>query len=393
MRFAFGMLLLYMGCSSLCGAPKPTPQEDDPVDRDAAPHALEGKPRCDAQAKIALPGAMELGRARTTGSRVIIGARRGNRAGYVDVDGVTARFTEVSDVAGDSPPPLPLIDLVSGGDKKIFLVGYEGAGKSRHLVARDTSAPVKPLGELAPEPPDESLAFDAALRLDGSIVVAWDAPSDDGSAVMASVIRGGKASEPARLSPKEVDADTPRVLALGPTILAMWIAHRPLPKSDAAAAPEGAGQDLDKTWIEMLGFDDGFHPTSPLRHVTPDTGRVTTFDLVNEAPSVPPSIDVVARDGIEMHAGEGGTAIVVHVSGPEPAAPVVLADHVGRGVPLFARGMALFDGPDGRGRAVFAETATPEPALDGARPLAALPQGDFLVASEDGAELRVVRCR
>ena len=389
MRFAFGMLLLYTGCSSFCGAPKPTPQEEDPIDRDAAPHALEGKPRCDSQAKIALPGAMELGRARMTGSRVIIGARRAHRAGYVDVDGVTARFTEVSDVTGDSPPPLPLV----AGEKKIILVGYEGAGKTRHLVVRDSSDPSKPLGELPPEPPDESLAFDAALRLDGSVVVAWDAPSDDGSAVMASVIRAGKAGEPARLSPKEVDADTPRVLALGPTILAMWIAHRALPKTDAAAAPEGAGQDLDKTWIEMLGFDDTFHPTSPLRHVTPDTGRVTTFDLVNEAPSVPPSIDVVARDGLEMHAGEGGTALVVHVSGPEPGAPVVLADHVGRGVPLFAKGMALFDGPDGRGRAVFAETATPEPALDGARPLAALPQGDFLVASEDGAELRVVRCR
>jgi len=378
-----------LSCSGMCGAPKPTPQEDDPLDRDAAPHALEGKPRCDAQAKIALPGAMELGRARQTGSRVIIGARRGNRAGYVDVDGVTARFTEVSDVTGDSPPPLPLV----AGEKKIILVGYEGAGKTRHLVVRDSSDPSKPLGELPPEPPDESLAFDAALRLDGSVVVAWDAPSDDGSAVMASVVRAGKAGEPARLSPKEVDADTPRVLALGPTILAMWIAHRALPKTDAAAAPEGAGQDLDKTWIEMVGFDDTFHPTSPLRHVTPDTGRVTTFDVVNEAPSVPPSIDVVARDGIELHAGEGGTAFVVHVSGPEPGAPVVLADHVGRGVPLFAKGMALFDGPDGRGRAVFAETATPEPALDGARPLAALPQGDFLVASEDGAELRVVRCR
>ena len=380
---------LTLSCSGMCGAPKPTPQEEDPLDRDAAPHALEGKPRCDSQAKIALPGAMELGRARTTGARVIIGARRGNRAGYVDVDGVTARFTEVNDVTGDVPPPLPLV----AGEKKIILVGYEGAGKARHLVARDASEPAKPLGELPPEPPDESLAFDAALRLDGSVVVVWDAPSDDGSAVMASVIRAGKAGELARLSPKDVDADTPRVLALGPTILAMWIAHRALPKSDAAAAPEGPGQDLDKTWVEMLGFDDSFHPTSPLRHVTSDTGRITTFDVVNEAPSVPPSIDVIARDGIELHAGEGGTAFVVHVSGPEPGAPVVLADHVGRGVPLFAKGMALFDGPDGRGRAVFADTATPEPALDGARPLAALPQGDFLVAAEDGAELRVVRCR
>ena len=33
----------------------------------------------------------------------------------------------------------------------------------------------------------------------------------------------------------------------------------------------------------MTGFDDALHATSPLRHVTPDTGRVTTFDLVGKA--------------------------------------------------------------------------------------------------------------
>jgi hypothetical protein len=387
MRATLLLLATCTACSSMCGAPKPTPQqEDDLVDRDAAPRAEEAKSRCDVHGKVALPGALELGRARVTGSRVIVGARRGGRAGVLDTDGVTARFTEVADAIGDVPPPVP---IVSG--EKSFTVEYEG--KTRHLVVRDVASPATPLAELPPDPQDESLAYDAAMRLDGSIVVAWDAPAEEGSAIWASIVRGGKASEPTRLSPKDVDGDTPRVLALGPTILSMWIAHRALPKTDAAAAPEGAGQDLDHAWIEMLAFDDALHATSPLRHVTLDTGRVSSFDLVNAAPSVPPSIDVVARDAQELHAGQGGTALLVHVSGPEPAAPIVLADHVGRGVPLYLDGMALFDGPDGRGHAVISGTSSPEPALDGARPLAASPQGDILVAAENGAELRSVRCR
>ncbi len=385
MKRAFLSIALCTACSGMCGAPKPTPEEDL-VDRDAAPRADEAKSRCDAQGKVALPGALELGRARVTGARVIVGARRGNRAGVLDTDGVTARFTEVADAIGDVPPPIPVI-----AGEKIFTVGYEG--KTRHLVVRDVASPDAPLAELPPDPQDESLAYDAAMRLDGSIVVAWDAPADEGSAIWASIIRNGKAGEPARLSPKDVDGDTPRVVALGPTILSMWIAHRALPKSDAAAAPEGAGQDLDHAWLEMLAFDDGLHATSPLRHVTLDTGRVSSFDLLNVAATVPPSIDVIARDAQELHAGQGGSALLVHVSGPDPAAPIVLADHVGRGVPLYLDGMALFDGPDGRGRAVISQTSSPEPALDGARPLAALAQGDILVAAENGAELRVVRCR
>ena len=110
-RTGLVLFALCSACSGTCGAPKPTP-EDDPVDRDAAPHALEAKPRCDSQAKIALPGALELGRARVTGSRVIVGARRGNRAGVLDTDGVTARFTEVADATGDMPPPLALVSGV-----------------------------------------------------------------------------------------------------------------------------------------------------------------------------------------------------------------------------------------------------------------------------------------
>ncbi len=388
-------LLLLLCCAhcSWCAAPKPTP-EDDPTDRDAAPHAEEARSRCHDQSKIALPvtsqAGFELGRVATTPSRVMIGARRGSRAGVVDTDGLTVHFTEVGDSIGDVPPPLP---LVSG--ERTLTVGYEGGASKteRRLVLRDVASPASPVAQLPPDPHDESLAYDAVMFGD-AIAVAWDAPEEDGSAIYASVVRNGKVGDAVRLSPEGVDADGPRLVALGPTLIATWIAHHALPKSDAAAALEGAGQDLDRTWVELLAFDATLHVTSPLRHLTPDTGRIAMFDTINEG-GMPPAITVVARDALELQAGQGGSVLLVRVHGPEVDPPAVLAERVGRGTPLYmtVTQTLLFDDPSDRGHMLARGTLSPEPALDSARPLAALPSGDVLVASEGGSELHVVRCQ
>ncbi len=349
MKSKLGLLLLLSTTQcSWCAAPKPLP-DDDLADPDAAPAALEGKPRCESHGKIALPGALEIGRAERAGSRVIAGARRGDRVGLLEIDGLTARFVETGAASGDAPPPLPvLLDAT-----KQAALAYEGNGAKRHLVLRDAGSAHDAIVSLDPEPPDESLAYDAAVRSDGSIAIAWDAPADSGpaqgagpSAVFATVVRGGKAGPVVRISPADVDADTPRLVALGPTILAFWIAHRALPKTDAAALPEGPGQDLDHAWVEMLAVGDDLQPTAPLRHLTPDTGRVTFFGV--EPRGADPSarsagpgmtVDVVARDGIELQAGQGGTALLVHVAGPDVPVPIVVADHVGRGLPLVVAGI------------------------------------------------------
>jgi hypothetical protein len=368
---------------SWCAAPKPT-ADDEPKDRDAAPAALEGKPRCESVSKIALPGPLEIGRAAPIGSRVVAGARRGDRDGLLEVDGLTARFVETSSATGDLPPPLPIVT----GDSKALALAYEG--HPRHLVLRDPSSPATPIVELPPEAADESLAYDAVARSDGSIAIAWDAASDEGEAIFATVVRNGKAGAAVRLSPKDVDADTPRLVALGPTILAFWIAHRALPPSDAAPQAEGPGQDLDHAWMEMLAFDDALEPTAPLRHLTPDAGRITFFSV---EPRGGASLDLIARDGIELQPGQGGTALVLHISGPDLPAPTVLADHVGRGVPFVAGDFALFDDATDRGRASADGALSPEPTLDAARALAALPDGEVLVAPVAGTELSVLRCR
>jgi hypothetical protein len=362
------------------------------MDRDGAPPAEEAHPRCDVQSKVTLPGTFELGRVSTSTSRVFIGARRAGRTGVLDTDGLTARFTEVADAVGDVPPAIPVVD-----GERVLTVEYEGT--PRHLVVRDVASPAKPIAELPREPPDESLAYDAVIVQGGvqagGIVVAWDAPADEGSAVYASVVQGNVVGEPVRLSPKDVDADTPRVVAMGPTLVAAWLAHRPIAKPDASttqAQPlEAPGQDLDHTWVEVLAFgqDSSLHPISPLRHLTPDGGRVTTFDL--KAALTPPSVTVVARDALELQAGQGGTALLVRVHGLDVDPPIVLAEHVGRGLPLVTSGV-LYDDPSGRGHMVASGQTSPEPSLDGARPLAVLQGQNVLVAPEGASELRVVRC-
>ncbi len=377
----FAILALCTGCASWCGAPKPS-GEDDPVDRDAAPHAAEAKSRCSETSSIALPGALELGRAIHIGTRVVVGARRANRAGLLEIDELTARFTELGDAFGDVPPPLP---IASFGSEKATAVAYEGT--KRHLVIRDSAASA--IAELPPDPIDESLAFDAAVLPTGGVVVVWDAPTSNGSAIWASTVLAGKVEPAVRLTPEDVDGDTPRVVAIGPTIILFWLAHRGLPKSDAGIEPEGAGQDLDHAWVEMLAFDGMLHPTSPLRHITPDSGRVSSFDVTPRGGN---EMDVVARDAFELHAGQGGTALLVRIRGPELPAPVVLAEHVGRGVPLLANEWLVFDDTQNRGRAAFGSIQSPEPVLDAARALSALANGDLLVAGEHENALHVVRC-
>ncbi len=382
---------LFIGCvhCSWCAAPKSSP-EDDPMDRDAAPHADEAHSRCHEQSKMALPAMFELGRVSVTPSRVMIGARRGSRAGVLDTDGLTVHFTEVADAYGDLPPPM---SLQTPGGERTVTVGYEGMpshGIARHLTLRDLAMPASPIAELPPDPVDDSLAYDAVMLGAGQIVIAWDGPADDGSAVFASIVTGGAVGQAVRLSPQGVDADTPRLTTVGPTLVVMWIAHRALPKTDAAVGLEGAGQDLDHTWVELLAFDGALHATAPLRHLTPDTGRIVTFDATVEAP---PTITLVARDALELQAGQGGTLLRVGIHGPEIDAPVVFAEHVGRGTPLYIPpSTLLFVDPADRGRMTSHGTLSPEPLLDAARPLAVLASGDILVAREGGTELHVVRC-
>ncbi len=404
-RLALVIAVSATNCS-WCSGPKPT-VENDPSDLDAAPREeAQIHARCgDAPvAHIALPRAgdalFELGRARTFGARVGIGARLGGREGLLEVDALTARFTDTSSVPriGDVPPPIPIVTA-----DRAIAVAYEGVGKNRHLVARDAASPQTPIFSLDPEPVDESLAYDAIMLSDGAIAIAWDAPPKDetenGSAIWARVFRNDKLGEVVRVSPKDVDGDTPRLVAFGPTLVAFWIAHRALPRDrDAAVELEGPGQDLDRAWVEMIGLDaNALAPTSPLRRVTSDQGRVSAFDVAVDTSNAQfgalPAMNLIARDGIELEPGHGGSALYVRVQGPDPSPPIVMTNRVGRGLPLLlSSGLLLFNDANEVSRSAN-DAGTALENFSGERALAPLTDTDILFAKDRAKDLDVFRCK
>ena len=394
MRSRWALSVVFLVHCSWCAAPKPTPEEDL-VDRDAAPHAEDHAPRCSVASTVALPGAFEIGRVINAGSRVLLGARQGTKAGVLEVAVPSARFTEVGELIGDVPPPLPVVS----GDQ-VLAVEYEG--DARHLVVRDVAAPRKPIAELPREPPDDSLAYDATILADGGVLVVWDAPDASGSAIFGTVVRAARPSAVVRLSPADVDADTPRIGPISPGVVVLaWLAHRSVSEGDAsfAAEPiiEAPAESLDHAWVEMQTFDGALHPTSALRHVTLDTGHISSFELELSPPT---SLGVVARDAVELQAGQGGTGLFSAVTIDPHANPVrleattsaVLAEHVGRGLPLRHEEMTLFVDPENHGHSVVGQHIAPEPALDAARPLVFIRPTSLLLAPETGTEVRVLQC-
>ncbi len=441
MRRALLLFVFCMGCGRACAAPKP--QGDDPSPSiDAAPTSGELPPRCEVEREVATGEGLEIGRMATHGTSAVLGARKRGRPMIAEIDLAqpTAKL-ELIDLApassaaiADLPPPVPVRMEAVAGDR-LLAVGYEptasklapcSSPSSRfaracgaHIVVRDVASPSAPVFELPPEDDDESLAFDA-LATGAGLVIVWDAPVDEGSAVFAATFSPGGQNKPAvRVSPALTDADTPR-LARGPSgVYVVFLAHRPLPKTDAAALPEGPGQDPEHAWLEMVALSSDGQVGAAAR-LTAESGSVTSFDLATAAGST--DFDVVARDGVELGAGQGGRVLLAAVQNGGASASVVIAEHVGRGAPAFfpaARDAVLFfTDPSERGRSsVLAGGNTPavsvafEPALDGARPLGVAPSTALVDAGDDslrlltasaitaaGAErsstaLRILRCK
>ncbi|HSQ62212.1 MAG TPA: hypothetical protein VLM85_03320 [Polyangiaceae bacterium] len=410
-RTALASLLLCVGCSRACAAPEP--QGDDPSPSlDAAPASGEVPSRCVLEREIAVQGTdVELGRMTLQGTRALVGARHDGQAAIAELDvaqpNAQVRFVDLAPAVGEVPPPMPLI----AGDKA-FSVGYErDVSKRLRLVLRDLAAPSSPAAELAPEPADDSLAFDA-LAGSGRVLVAWDAPAEEGSAVfVTSLVAGAKPAEPVRVSPAGADADTPRLApgAAGPVVL--YASHRALPKSDAAALPEGPGQDPEHVWVAMQPTGPDGRPAGPATNLTAESGAIATYDVVsrpqvmNEAPHGV-DFDLIATDGVELGAGQGGKLLLVAVRNGSPAPSITIAEHVGRGAPALFPGspsVLLFSDPSERGRSsLLGDSPTAfEPALDGARPLGVIPSVApaslriLAVAAPAGAErarLRLLRC-
>ncbi len=342
-----------------------------------------------------------------------------------DVD-ARARVIDLGPTLGDAPPPRL---AVRSGE---LVAAFHGAPpRTAGAAERVVAGPVRLLvvdavaadGSVAPlfsvdEQRDDSLASDVASVGDHGLIV-WDEATREPRGVIRGVTFAGrqKAAASVELSPRESDAELPRVVAFGKGFAVAWIARGP----EAASSPPD-GSDLEVTgeprtrgWLELLLVDDHGVGVGPVRRLTPPSGHVTAYDLratSSAAAAAPgatreaqPMLLLVARDDGEAVDGSGGSLLRVRAFADSAEPPVAfVTDGLGRGAPTLVDGDPAWLAWVGAGEqlrllpldAVGAPAGLPsaEDGMDEARPVLALPAGRLLLETPSDAarQLRTFAC-
>jgi hypothetical protein len=394
----------------------------------AQPAPVVGRPRCRTTEWSAsfldggANGDLELGDAIPFGGgvavAVVLRGAADRSAGIVlarpDGDG-PARVFALGPTLGDAPPP-----RLAARAGELLAVFHGAPPLRRHAGgARDESARMLVLdaiaadGSAAPlfsveEQRDDSLAADIACLGDRGLVVWDEATSEPRGVIRAAPFVGRQRVGPTLdLSPKESDAELPRVVSLGKGFAVVWIARGP---ETTAGAPDGSdfeatGEPRTRGWLEMIPLDELGAPTGPVRRLTPPTGHVTAFDIRVASPAGASLVLVVARDDGESVDGSGGTLLRVRVTPDSAEPPVAFAtDGLGRGAPTLVDGDPLWlawVGPGEQVRLLPLDAAGapgglpgPEDGMDEARPVLALGSGRLLVETPADAagQLRIFAC-
>ncbi|MBX3188469.1 MAG: hypothetical protein KF819_15745 [Labilithrix sp.] len=400
----------------------------------AAPTVVkESLPRCRAEGlPLAIPGGdVVVGDAVVANDALFVGVVRrdeskGRRVASVmraALDLTGTRIVDVGPAYGEDPPPSP---RAFGG--AVFVAAYTRASKADAGAARahgdETASRVLDLVRLegdvtlgkkegsVVQQADESLAFDVAWPASGGApLVAWDEDAPPGDAgkidrgvVKVQLLAGDE--RPRVASPETADAESPRLAPrAGGGYWLAWLARRSEPaetasaKADDASASEGPGERRAFRWVEIVALDGKGAVVSPVRRVSPQAGRVASFDLV----STPGAELVVVVQDEAAHAEGAGERIVRYVVAEKGEAieGVELVDAgvgqaladlvVPAGSEAGARWLAWTDiqerahlAPLGPGL-VASAAATTEPSLDGSRVLAAIGADTFFVVTGAGA--------
>jgi len=415
----------------------------------------EALPRCRPEgARLTLPGddvivgdavasrdALWVGVIRREGSKRVASVLRAS------LDLATSKTIDVGPAMGDDPPPSPR--LAPGGVAAAFFVRANarsadaGAdrprdaerGTERRLsVARLEAASVGRVLATVAQQADESLAFDVAWprdddKGDRSPLVAWDEDAPLASGQLAAdrgVVKVALATEGAKAriaSPESSDAESPRLLARPGGFWLAWLARKVEPVDDAGAshAAEGPGERRAYRWVELVALDAKGEAASPVRRVSPEKGRVASFDLASVAAGAGGGAEarlvVFVQDEAARVEGGGERLLRYRVDGDKIEAGELVDAGVSHSlaeiVPVWAgepspspapRWLAFADVQERARLVPFgpgldpAGSATVEPSIDGARVVAA--SGPDVVyaaapaaAGSRGSELRRLVCR
>lgn len=383
-----------------CGGCSKRASSEAAGDADAAalPSETSASARCrPGGARLALSGEdVVVGDAALGPSGLLVGLVRteaGRRVAAVlraSPDLSSSQVIELGTAYGDDPPPTPRYQGTVAYVAYLARIAADGGGdrpKTRELriVRLDESGAAQPEARVLQQA-DESTAFDVAWSDDGAGLAAWDedAPTDEPGPSERGLVKVQPLREGARArvaSPASSDAESPRLLARpsGGFWLA-WLARR---AEEKAYAVEGPAESRAFRWIEAVALSAQGEPEGPVRRVSSDTGRAASFELATSGS------DLIVFVQDEAASAEGaGARILQYVLGGASEPIEVVEGGIDEGLAAFvpiggspegARWIAWTDttertrllpvgpGLDGAGG------ATPEPALDGARVLAAAP--------------------
>lgn len=360
-------------------------------------------PRCRGEAqRLAIPG-----------EDVIVGdvaiGERGLLVGVVRVDGgkrltsvvrapldlASSRVVDIGPPLGDDPPPSPRWNGSTAYVSFIARHASDAGGKLRELrIARLEENGLGKIEATILQQADESTAFDVAWNESGGGLAAWDedAPPnlDAGKPLTETYAPEGRGfvkvqaigSELRRVaSPESSDAESPRLLARpGGGFWLAWLARR---AEDAGYAVESPGEKRAFRWVEVVPLGPAGEPAGPVKRVSPEKGRAAAFELARSGSD----LVVVVQD--EAAPADGaGARIVRYVVGEKIEGADLVDGGIGSAVAELvpvappadaARWLAWTDTSERAhltplgGDPVVAGRATSEPALDGARVLAAVP--------------------
>ena len=434
------------GCSG-CSRDQATPSAAASASASAAPAAMvaETLPRCRIDgARLALPGddvvageavlgpdALYLGVVRREGTKRLAGVVRAS----LDLSGL--KMIELGPALGDDPPPTPRLRgkapfvtsfaRRASGDAGAGAGADAGAGSmgsTRRLdIARVDGTTLVNEGSFVQQA-DESLAYDIAwpeADAAGAGIVAWDedAPPDVAAALgdrgIVKVQLLGAGTKARVASPEKSDAEAPRLLARPGGYWLAWLARRAEAAENAGPSgnAEGPGERRAYRWVELVALDAKGEATSPVRRISPEKGRVASFDLVRTGGPTDAQVVVLVQDEAAHAEGSGERMVRYVTDGDKVDAADLLDGGIGHALadllpPTGAnRWLAFVDtqehahlvplGPTLR----IAGANTTEPALDGARVLGTAPPDVVYAVGSAGTaevaggrvELRRLVCR
>ncbi|NUP13308.1 MAG: hypothetical protein HOW73_45295 [Polyangiaceae bacterium] len=388
------------------------------------------------------PFAVVIGRAAPYAGGYALGAlgeSDGGSAAFVVTiapDGSTGQSRKLFRSRSDLDPPVVAAAPDDGG---LFVAALEPNASGRAIRLVHLKGDGFTWGAEIQEGRDESLALDIAVTKKRG-VVAWDATEDDRSFVHVAgfpLEKVGQLDSTRRATAKELDADSPRVVATDNGFYLAYLVHGDQakrenvaergpaePKPDTERNPEpsakpsktkpkkskkaaDSGEEIDETrggeavstsYIEVMPLDETGAQSSDTLRVTPEGVTVVSFDI---APGPNGSLVVAYRDDDAPTGGGGGIIRMVNLRAgglgahyestdplPSDGVPSILGGWIG--IPTLA-GADLLSKLDKDG--MPAEPLGREPSLGRGEPIAAS-GNQLLVAEPQGAAMafRVVEC-